>query len=1478
MPQVVVAAVIAGGAAAAGAAIVGTAIATAFWTAAISTAIFGGASYLLQRRVSAPSLADKQRGLQQTVRSPAASRRLLYGRVRVGGTLVFAESTGPKNDILHLAIALAGHEVTEIEQVLVNDLPSDDERYVKAPALRATGLRFVPDAKNARVGEITNGYWVTDVAIGDYWVETGPRLDRSGFTSGQVLHITGSAHNDGLYRIRATGKDDVRRHHLKVERIDGGEIVAETVEGALTLQERYLRINSHLGSANQAADPDMVASLEGWTSEHRLRGIAYLYARLAYHDNVWLSGIPNITAVVRGKAVYDPRTGRTEYSTNPALIIADYLTLPRPMGLGVPYSDIDEDWLIASANICDEEMGQVTIPGRPAVTRRRYECHAAIDLSEDREQVLNKLAATMAGRVVYTGGRWRIMAGAYQIPTVHLDESHLRDRLRVQPRLSRQELANSVRGTYVSEVDGFQPADFPPIQDPAALAEDNGEALWHDLEFPYTTNVWNAQQLARIHLAKTRQQITVQYPCTLAGLKAVAGGTVAITNARMGWTEKPFEVIDWRLATYEDEQGQPLLGVDLTLRETAPHVYQVGELFPDEPSPPTNLPRPWDIAPVEDLTVSSGLDSYTVDANGDIRSRARVEWTPSADPRVIQYEVQYRRTNEDAWNTVISLGAYMHIEPVYHGEQLEVRVRPRTSLGAGPWVLVEHTVVAVSRIDGEKITDVLPVPDVRGLELYGQANDTDFDGRDAKFVWRESSITEWQALGWDAAKLGARDLYFRDYEVTVYDIETGQIRRTEHVVDPEYTYSYEKNVEDSKRLGLPGPRRQFRVEVVARGRQSQVSRMPAKITVQNPAPELPAGWSLMPGYFEASASFIPPDDTDFRRINVYVSTQQGFTPGPENLAWQGSDSPARIADLTQGTTYYYRYQAEDAFGPGAMSGELSFTTKQLALPDVSGVQEAIDDVEDWLREHDDEFEVVRNGITSAQQAIADETQARTVQYNALDARVTAAEGELASKASITYVDDAVAGEASARATAISQINAELGDVGAAVTAVSTALADLETGLSAEYTLTVDAGGNVTGIKLRSDPTGSQMTFLASAFAFATPGGPYTPFVIENGIPKFLGRTEWSQVTGAGKPADNADNTKTTIDGGLVTTGTVQLQDANSVTRAGITAAGTGDSAVRLWAGETFANRGSAPFRVTQDGKLVATEATISGVIASDGLIITANGSIRSGKSSYGDPSTGWWIGSEEGLHKLAITNQDETKGLRFDGNDLIILRDTQLRGADAYNNNSIYIHERLPMPTHVLKQVKTGGGALIETSEGDWRVAVHNGPGRIIARYTLLGHNGIRYFTLWDPFRLKTKWNPGTLYELRQGDYVRIGMGSDPDGFEFNHVAVYLETRSVASGALRTRGVVKTDAGTYYTDELAGFPLPGTLEIVWTPITETSALVEFRLFNWTRSVTVPYLHVFGLPFVPYFVEAMTTGSGGVGVNIAVTEFIFLQEG
>ena len=116
----------------------------------------------------------------------------------------------------------------------------------------------------------------------------------------------------------------------------------------------YIRLKTHLGTDDQTADTDLISESDGlWTTNHRLRGIAYIYARLKFSNDIFPNGIPTISAVIQGKKVYDPRTTTTAFSANSALCIRDYLTNTR-YGLGVKTSEVNDTSFIAGANVCDE--------------------------------------------------------------------------------------------------------------------------------------------------------------------------------------------------------------------------------------------------------------------------------------------------------------------------------------------------------------------------------------------------------------------------------------------------------------------------------------------------------------------------------------------------------------------------------------------------------------------------------------------------------------------------------------------------------------------------------------------------------------------------------------------------------------------------------------------------------------------------------------------------------------------------------------------------------------------------------------------------------------------------------------------------------------------------------------------------------------------------------------------------------------------
>jgi hypothetical protein len=115
----------------------------------------------------------------------------------------------------------------------------------------------------------------------------------------------------------------------------------------------YMTIRKHLGTETQLADEKAVFNMPNWTSDHRLQGIAYLYITMKKNQDVFPTGVPNITAIVEGPLVFDPRVDDFTWSTNLALFSHDYIVNDL-YGYSAFSDDFDLVNVAAQANISDE--------------------------------------------------------------------------------------------------------------------------------------------------------------------------------------------------------------------------------------------------------------------------------------------------------------------------------------------------------------------------------------------------------------------------------------------------------------------------------------------------------------------------------------------------------------------------------------------------------------------------------------------------------------------------------------------------------------------------------------------------------------------------------------------------------------------------------------------------------------------------------------------------------------------------------------------------------------------------------------------------------------------------------------------------------------------------------------------------------------------------------------------------------------------
>ena len=624
-----------------------------------------------------------RQGTARMHRDPVASWKLVYGRARVSGPIVFFHV---RDEFLHMVIPVAAHEIDAFEQVYFNDVAV--EIAPGGAVLTSPWLRTPENTEwQADVAD-GNGDGAADGRPGDtFFLANGERFafeSRLRCTIGGQTRVFAYMRNLDLTVQAEAGLTftlvDRDTWHWEYD-TQTGDILALEVPSILDgagnvrtsswLDVTYVEtawIYFHHGQGNQSADPLLVANSDGqWTEAHRLRGHAYLYAIFRWDPAVYGSGLPNISAVIRGKRdILDPRTGLLAWTDNAALCLRDYMTCSEAQGgFGCSVAEIEPDSWTAAAALCDEDVP--TLDG----SERRYTLNGVVDTARKPMEVIQSMLQAMGASMPYIGGQWVLRPAEPSAPVLDLDESHLRGAMRVRPKRSRAERYNRAKGVFVSPAHGWQPTEYPLVS--GGLS---GPEMVLDLPQDFVASSAACQRLARIELARVARQIEVDYPVGAVGLQVAPCDVVTLTNTRLGWDRKHFRLEAWEAA----EDG----GFNLTLVEDGPeiHAWSASDQRRLKPAPPLGLP---------DVSSVQAVPSCTAQAQA---GGMRVAWERSSDPYLQGYDVQWAPLGSSQWNGR-SVGGEVVRQDVSVGPgSYQVRVQARNAFGGkSGWTYAQNLTV-----------------------------------------------------------------------------------------------------------------------------------------------------------------------------------------------------------------------------------------------------------------------------------------------------------------------------------------------------------------------------------------------------------------------------------------------------------------------------------------------------------------------------------------------------------------------------------------------------------------------------------------------------------------------------------------------------------------------------------------------------------------------------------------------------------------
>lgn len=606
------------------------------------------------------------------VRDAVADRPHIFGRVRVSGQIQFPGSSGPNNAFLNWCLAI-GDELDAVEAVWFGD---------------------------ESLGTLDGNGWTTTGAY--YWSQATSTAYDAIVTAGATItlpHLVATMHavsgvQSEVPQILLPGTPATDSLAYSTATVSGVTVVtfnSAWVGQSITLSYSYTagiglaRADAYLGGAGQSADGYLIAQMPTvWSETDKFTGTSYISGTCNYWPDAYPSGVPEVSVVARGAKCYDPRTSTTVWTQNPALIAWHWISTH------YPNETYDSASLIAAANVCDEAVAI------DVGTHDRYTFDDVISSDTSPHDGLERICQAMVGSAARVAGVWYIWAGAWEEPTLALDEDDLAPgEIVIQGMAEDGALFNGIKGRYTNPTNWVEDS-FPAYVSPAYVADDNDQEEVLDVDLTMIADVHRAQRVARLMLHKARQALTFGCTLEMSAYSVYPGQVVEWTIARYGWTDKPFRCLS---RVYQPATGT----IVASFQEDAEAIYSssFSELTTPDASPNTNLPDPRVVAaPV--VTFDSGSEFVTVLADGSQRPFLRVYWE-QMDESVEKIEVWSRRADRTVWEqaTVAASELAHDVYGVSANETYVVQVRAINGVGVrSAWSVSAETVAADAPING----------------------------------------------------------------------------------------------------------------------------------------------------------------------------------------------------------------------------------------------------------------------------------------------------------------------------------------------------------------------------------------------------------------------------------------------------------------------------------------------------------------------------------------------------------------------------------------------------------------------------------------------------------------------------------------------------------------------------------------------------------------------------------------------------------
>lgn len=274
-----------------------------------------------------------------------------------------------------------------------------------------------------------------------------------------------------------------------------------------------------------------------------------------------LNGNPSVSAVVMGKKVYDTRTKKTAYSTNPAMCLRDFI-LSKRYGLGrwITADDLDEDSWNRVADYCDEEISFLDASGA-IIKAKRFELNMVIDQKNSALDWVQEILANFQGYLTLTNGKFKLHIEQQTDVSYKFNDDNCSD-LSVTP-LSLNDTPNKYVVKIIDPRNNWSSVACN-VEDYADQKE-RQKIITKEVNLNGTTSQYQALRLARFYRDQNLAcPLTLSWKTGINGMHLEPGDVVTISYHKV-FTDLPVRITEIK----QDDDGK----FELTGRQYNDTIY-----------------------------------------------------------------------------------------------------------------------------------------------------------------------------------------------------------------------------------------------------------------------------------------------------------------------------------------------------------------------------------------------------------------------------------------------------------------------------------------------------------------------------------------------------------------------------------------------------------------------------------------------------------------------------------------------------------------------------------------------------------------------------------------------------------------------------------------------------------------------------------------------------------------------------------------